>query len=99
MLSRILLVAAILVLLGGGAAYAQNATVAGSVVDQSKALLPGATVTATDVSTGRQFVALTTERGEYRLAGVMPGKYTLQAELAGFTSSVISDVELLVGQN
>ena len=41
----------------------------------------------------------TDERGEYRLHGVTPGRFKVQAELAGFTTALIPQVELLVGQN
>jgi hypothetical protein len=44
-------------------------------------------------------VAVTNDKGEYRLLNVPPGKYTLQAELSGFSTVVLKDVELLVGQN
>jgi hypothetical protein len=81
-------------------AYAQvEATIVGTIVDESKAVLPGVTVTATDIATGRQFTDLTNGRGEYRLVGMQAGKYKMQAELAGFAPSVLSEVELLVGQN
>ena len=39
----------------------------GTVVDESKAVLPGATVTASDLETGRKYAAVSDERGEYRL--------------------------------
>ncbi|PYR40805.1 MAG: hypothetical protein DMF95_32645 [Acidobacteria bacterium] len=81
-------------------AYAQvEATIVGSVMDESKAVLPGVTVTATAVGTGRQFVDVTNARGEYRLVGMQAGTYRLQAELTGFAQSVLPVVELLVGQN
>src|SRR5262249_16991239 len=67
--------------------------------DQTGAVLPGATVTATNLETGGQIVGVSDARGEYRLASVPPGKYRVQAELAGFTTVVVSSVELLVGQN
>lgn len=50
-------------------AVAQEVTVSGVVVDESKGVLPGVTVMATSVGTGRQFAAVTNERGEYRLVG------------------------------
>jgi hypothetical protein len=79
--------------------FAQTgATIVGSVTDDSKGVLPGATVTATEISTGRQHVAVTDERGEYRLA-VSAGTYRLQGELTGFAVVVLQEVELLVGQN
>ena len=81
-------------------AYAQvEATIVGSVMDESKAVLPGVTVTATAVGTGRQFVDVTNARGEYRLVGMQAGTYRLQAELTGFAQAVLPEVELLVGQN
>jgi hypothetical protein len=88
-----------LLLLATGRALAQDATVVGTVVDESKAVLPGVTVTATQPATGRQFVSVTNERGEYRLVALLPGQYTIQAELAGFAPTVLRDLELLVGQN
>ncbi|MBI1873028.1 MAG: TonB-dependent receptor [Acidobacteria bacterium] len=81
------------------AAQVSTATLIGVVVDESKALLPGVTVTATDVQTGRQYVDVTDERGEYRLGNVPPGTYKVQAELVGFATVAFPKVELLVGQN
>jgi hypothetical protein len=86
-------------LFGAATLRAQDATVIGTVTDESKAVMPGVTVTATDPASGRQFVAITNERGEYRLLGLPPSRYTVQAELSGFAATVVRDVELLVGQN
>lgn len=80
-------------------ASAQDVTVAGAIVDESKAALPGVTVMATAVATGRTFMGVTDARGEYRLVGLSAGVYTLEAQLAGFATHVLRDIELLVGQN
>jgi hypothetical protein len=80
-------------------AAAQDATMNGVVMDESKAVLPGASVVATSRSTGRVFDAVTNERGEYRLVGMPPGRYDTRVELSGFAVVVLSDIELLVGQN
>jgi hypothetical protein len=77
----------------------QNATVQGTVIDESKGVMPGVTVTATEISTGRQSVAVTEADGRYRLENLPPGKYTVRIELSGFATSEIKDVELLVGTN
>ena len=79
-------------------AYAQEASVIGTVVDDSKAVLPGVTVTATSLETGVQTVAVSDARGEYRLR-LSPGTYKLQTEMSGFGPVLIPRVELLVGQN
>jgi len=88
-----------LVSLVGSVAHAQQASIVGMAVDDTKSVLPGVSVTATDQAAGRQISAVTNERGEYRLLNVPAGKYTVQAELAGFSTVVLRDVELLVGQN
>ena len=80
-------------------AQAQNVSVVGTVADETKSMLPGATVTASDLDTGRQFTAVTDVKGEYRLLNVPAGNYKLQAELSGFATVVFAKVELLVGQN
>jgi hypothetical protein len=75
----------------------QNATVQGTVVDESKAVMPGVTVTATEISTGRQSMAVTEVDGRYRIESLPPGKYKIRIELSGFATSEINDMELLVG--
>ncbi|MGH9347293.1 MAG: carboxypeptidase regulatory-like domain-containing protein [Vicinamibacterales bacterium] len=80
-------------------AMAQDGSLLGTVTDDTKAVLPGATVTATSLATGRTLTALTNERGEYRIPGVPAGLYRIQAELSGFSTVVVPELELLVGQN
>jgi hypothetical protein len=93
------LVVAILLVCGAASARAQNVSVVGTVADETKSVLPGATVTASDLDTGRQFSAVTDVKGEYRLLNVPAGNYKIQAELSGFATVVLAKVELLVGQN
>ena len=80
-------------------AAAQEASVTGAIVDGSKAVVPGVTVTATNVDTGVPTVTTSDEAGRYRLQNLAPGTYRLQAELTGFSTVVIPVVELRVGQN
>jgi hypothetical protein len=95
--SRVL-TALFVIMAASSSLFAQNASVVGTAVDNSRAVLPGVTITAVEVTTGRQFVATTDERGEYRIPGMTPGRYKIQAELSGFRASA-SELELLVGQN
>ena len=95
----ILAVASAIVLFVTASASAQEASVVGTIADESKAVLPGVTVTATNLDSGGLAVAVTDERGEYRLPKLPPGRYKFQAELSGFATVVIPNVELLVGQN
>ena len=59
------LLAASLLLLSPLAALAQqNANITGAVTDESKGVLPGVTVTATDLGTGRVASAVTDAQGD-----------------------------------
>ena len=85
--------------LGGPAQAQEAATVSGTVADEQGAVLPGVTITATEQATGSVSLAVTDERGIYRLPSLQPGVYSIQADLPGFATMVVPDVELLVGQN
>jgi hypothetical protein len=56
----------------------------GFVTDSSRAAIPGATVTLTNVGTQVSVTKSTTEAGLYRFDSVDPGRYTIVIELAGF---------------
>ena len=66
-------------------AYAQDATLSGTVKDNTGGVLPGVTVTATNEASGNTFTSVTDERGIYRIP-VRAGVYKITAELAGFTT-------------
>src|SRR6185369_5079984 len=87
------------VALMAGVASAQQATIVGVITDESKAVLPGVTVTVSDMAKGTQVVAVTDARGEYRVLQLTPGEYKVQAELGGFATVVQEKITLLVGQN
>ena len=80
-------------------ASAQEASLTGVATDDTKSVLPGVTVTATGLANGAQFVSVTDVRGEYRLLQLPPGHYRINADLTGFGSVVLPDIQLLVGQN
>ena len=85
--------------LWAGTVFAQSALLVGTVTDETGGALPGVTVTATDLASGRKIVAVTDASGEYRLVNLPAGKYSLEAEIAGFSTGRVPEVELLVGQN
>ena len=80
-------------------AFAQVATLTGTVTDETKAVLPGATVTATNVATGGQTLGVSDGRGEFRLLNLPPGTYKVTAQLSGFSTMIVESLELLVGRN
>ena len=77
--------------------HAQEATFTGTITDATGAVLPGVTVTAVHEATGNRFVAVTDERGAYRVPARVGG-YQLLAELQGFSTVTRSGLQLLVGQ-
>ena len=76
--------------------YAQDSTITGTAVDSTGGVLPGVTVTATNVESGNTFVAVSDDRGNFRLP-VRIGNYRITAELAGF-ATINRTVQMLVGQ-
>ena len=78
-------------------ASAQEATLSGTVKDNSGGVLPGVTVTATNEASGITFVSVTDERGLYRIP-VRAGSYKITAELAGFTTAARPGIEMLLGR-
>ena len=66
-------------------ASAQEATLTGTIADSTGGVLPGVTVTAVHEATGNRFVAVTDERGIYRIPARV-GVYQITAELPGFTT-------------
>ena len=65
-------------------AQVQSARIDGFVRDASGAVIPGATVTLKDESTGIETHVTTDQSGFYDLEGIQPKTYTLTVEMKGF---------------
>jgi hypothetical protein len=66
--------------------------VSGTVRDTSGAVIPGATVTVTNMDTNVGRSAVSDTQGFYRAAALEPGRYMVKAELAGFSTTETPDV-------
>jgi hypothetical protein len=75
-----------------------TATLNGVVADSTGAVIPKATVSITQSSTGAVRTLQSDESGNYVFSNVPAGTYTLKASSAGFTSFVAKDVILKVGE-
>src|SRR3989441_2446595 len=81
------------------AASAQGfrATMTGRVTDQSGAAVANAKVTVTNVGTNESRTVQSSETGDYTVAQLAPGEYTLLAEMTGFKKTA-QHVTLETGQ-
>ena len=61
--------------------------IAGTVRDAQGGVLPGVTVSAINIGSGRELTAVTDAEGKYELAGLAPGGYRVIARLSGFSES------------
>jgi len=96
---RIVAVAAMLLVLGGGAAFAQLQTgnLYGTVMDEQGSPLPGVTVTLTGQAAPQ--VQVTNAQGEFRFLGLSPASYQLKAELEGFSTIEYPNISINIGRN
>ena len=89
-------------------AQVDRATISGIVKDTGGGVVPGATVSAMNLSTNQESRQITTDTGSYQIVNLIPGRYQVDVELTGFkkSSQVVTlevgqrarlDVELAVG--
>ena len=73
-------------------AQSVRGAISGSVTDPSGALIPNATVTATNQGTGSKSVTHTTGAGVYRFPDLPIGTYTVTATAPGFATKTSTGV-------
>ena len=102
MLSTITRIGGLAAVLGcmASAVFAQggNAAINGTVYHQDKAVLPGVTVTVTNEATGVTRETVTGAEGRFVMPTLLPGTYTIRAELTGFQQQARAGVVLPIGQ-
>lgn len=76
---------------------ATSADLSGVVLDESKAVLPGATVTATNTETNLVRSVVTEGNGRYAIPALPPGLYVVKAELTGFAPLIRPEIVLQLG--
>ena len=81
-------------------AFAQGgrADLNGTIFDQGKAVVPGATITVTNEATGQVRTTVSGGDGRFTIATLLPGTYTVRAELAGFQTTTQTGLVLNVGR-
>jgi hypothetical protein len=89
---------AVLFLALAGSCFGQSetATLSGTIVDQSGALVPGVQVTVTNQDTNISAQGKTTGAGVYSVPGLKPGTYHMLVEKDGFKKVAVRDIILNV---
>ena len=84
------------VLLSAAPAFAQfdRGQISGVIKDETGGVMPGVTVTATQVQTQTVRTVVTDASGFYTFASLPAGRYNISAELQGFKKSVKEGVQL-----
>ena len=75
-----------------------NGSIEGIITDQSGGVLPGVSVTITNLDTGDERVVVTNDSGLYRAPLLTLGKYRVTAELQGFKKLEQTGINLSAGQ-
>ena len=78
-------------------AQQQLGAIQGTIVDGSRAVMPGVSVTVTNLGTGVSRTAVTNETGVYRVLSLDPGRCKITAELQGFRTAAQNEVIVSVG--
>src|SRR5207302_9960731 len=78
-------------------AQTATATLSGTVIDPNGAVVPGAIITLTEVSTQLQRTATTDDQGHFSIPLLKPSTYLLQVEHQGFLTAEVRDITLNVG--
>jgi len=98
-MKRLLLLLTLLAITNGSLWAQATAQVAGTVRDQSGAVLPGVEVTATQTDTAVMRTAITNETGSYVLSNLPIGPYRIEAALPGFRTFVQTGIVLEVNSS
>ncbi|HEV2350595.1 MAG TPA: TonB-dependent receptor [Terriglobia bacterium] len=99
-MKRVILIVFSLQLIFAAALMAQQdrATILGTVTDSSGAVIPGVSVTATNIETKVQTNGITNDVGLYQVPNLQVGQYSILFTKSGFESVVRSSVTLTISQ-
>src|SRR5712692_1166972 len=79
-----LMIVGLLACFQSGLAQTVSGTITGTVVDAKSFAVAGASVTLSSEDTGAQVTQKTNQTGDFIFTAVLPGRYSVAAEMAGF---------------
>jgi len=83
----------------GAFAQSDRGTITGTVTDNSGAVVPHASVVAVFSESGTEFPVATSDTGNYTIASLRPGTYSVSAEAAGFKKTTRTNILVAVATN
>ncbi|MGZ4814754.1 MAG: outer membrane beta-barrel protein [Terriglobales bacterium] len=92
------LLTALLLLSGMGSAQTSNTSLSGVVKDPQDKVIPGATLTLTNIATNTVRTQKSNAQGVYSFDLLPPGDYRLQVEAAGFRKQVLENIHVLIAK-
>jgi hypothetical protein len=95
------LLLAFLLVLGCQMSFAQGiitGSIAGTVVDSTGAIIPGATVSAKQIETNLTFNTVTGDSGYFQVSKIPPGQYVITVEATNFRTLKINGTGVSVAQ-
>jgi hypothetical protein len=78
-------------------AQGQNGILIGLVAD-TDGVIPGVTVTATNIATGLVGSGVSNEQGAFRITTLPAGRYTVRVTIEGFRQTTLNDVLVVSGE-
>ena len=97
--ARRAVVLAVAAVLTGTSAFGQfRSSIQGTVSDSTGAVVPGATVTLTDIGTSKVLTSTTTDAGVYNFNALPPDHFSLSVDKSGFKKKILNDVQLIPEQ-
>jgi hypothetical protein len=94
--ARLALTVLAVLLIGTLVGQEPRGAILGRVLDPTGAVIPNASVKATNIATGVSVSTVTNAQGNYLLPYLIPGAYRIEAEAAGFKRVVQDGLELRV---
>ena len=86
------------VLIVAGFAQSDRGTITGTISDPTGAVVPSAAITARNTETGTQYETVSTSTGNYTLAQLPAGLYTLEFSSQGFGKVIQQGIRVQVAQ-
>src|SRR6476646_2024602 len=95
--AAVLFLVCVMALTASTLAQTTNASLSGTILDPTAAVVPRVRVVLENVRTGIVFTGDTNEEGGYLFPTIQPGLYRLTVTAAGFRKHTVNDITVDVG--